>query len=284
MYYISQNPSNQILPVNVTLTNIEANKNSRIVAFPHHFHDSLELLAVKQGTLNVTLNRSDEYTLKSGDIILANPFTMHFGEVMSGNAAQYYGFTLQLHSVHVNNGSLKQTGLFDALNNKTEFKAEIGTNPKLFSLFEDIFLSLRDSSLKSELHITACVYEIMAELLDKYSVDCSVRSAGKSTSFMRDVSAYLSSNYTSDISTADIAAAFFCNTPYFCRKFRKSFGESFSNYLCTYRITKATELYADSGLSITEIASGVGFSDYSYFSRSFKKIMGIPPSKFFKRK
>lgn len=50
-----------------------------------------------------------------------------------------------------------------------------------------------------------------------------------------------------------------------------------------YRIIKSTELYKNSGLSIAEIATRVGFSDYSYFSRSFKKHMGISPSKYFKQ-
>jgi AraC-like DNA-binding protein len=40
----------------------------------------------------------------------------------------------------------------------------------------------------------------------------------------------------------------------------------------------AHRLLTDEGLSVKETAARVGFDDAFYFSRVFKKVMGIPPS------
>lgn len=283
MYFYVKDAPEQILPVNVTLNKFKAPQNQRVVAFMHHLHEGLEILAVKSGTLTVTLDKTEKYRLNQGDIIIANPFTLHFGEVESGKEAEYYGFTLELTKVRVNNGAKHHTSMGDVMKNGIEFESFIGKNPELLDLFSQIHIMLKDKSLTSELKITSCVYKILAILFDGYVKNCKNKATNKSTEFMRDVSKYLIENYSNDISTADISAELFCDTSYFCHKFRKHFGESFSNYLCMYRIIKSTELYKNSGLSIAEIATRVGFSDYSYFSRSFKKHMGISPSKYFKQ-
>lgn len=51
-------------------------------------------------------------------------------------------------------------------------------------------------------------------------------------------------------------------------------------YLCDFRLQIATDRI-NGNLSIAEIASEAGFNDYCYFSRSFKKYIGVTPAKYF---
>ena len=78
---------------------------------------------------------------------------------------------------------------------------------------------------------------------------------------------YIQFNYSHDISVDDIA---------------KAVGVSRSpiDYLTGYRISEACSLLKNTGLSIAEIAVSVGFFDQFYFSRVFKKVKGVPPSKY----
>jgi AraC-like DNA-binding protein len=48
---------------------------------------------------------------------------------------------------------------------------------------------------------------------------------------------------------------------------------------CKYNIKN----YASSELSVKDIATAVGFNDYCYFSRSFKKYVGQSPAFYFKK-
>ena len=64
------------------------------------------------------------------------------------------------------------------------------------------------------------------------------------------------------------------------RVFINNVGQSPIDYLTNYRIGEACNLLRSSSLSIAEIAVSVGFFDQFYFSRVFKKLKGVPPSRY----
>ena len=55
---------------------------------------------------------------------------------------------------------------------------------------------------------------------------------------------------------------------------------NFSDYIAQLRIQRAKELLEDETMSIQEIAEIVGYNDYFYFTKVFKKVQGISPSKY----
>ncbi len=55
---------------------------------------------------------------------------------------------------------------------------------------------------------------------------------------------------------------------------------SFPNYLASLRMKKAQELMKDEALSLEVIAKSVGYKDYFYFNKVFKKVVGLSPSRF----
>ncbi len=70
---------------------------------------------------------------------------------------------------------------------------------------------------------------------------------------------------------------------YFSRIFKKYTGKNFKIYLIELRINRAKELLMHSKLPISQICYQTGFNDLSYFSRVFKKIVGLSPSEFRQR-
>ncbi|WP_249662396.1 helix-turn-helix transcriptional regulator, partial [Lysinibacillus fusiformis] len=62
--------------------------------------------------------------------------------------------------------------------------------------------------------------------------------------------------------------------------FKKAFGQGATDYLTELRIGHATQLLRDTDLLVREIARKVGYSDEFFFSRKFKKEMGVSPSAF----
>lgn len=59
---------------------------------------------------------------------------------------------------------------------------------------------------------------------------------------------------------------------------RENLGMSFSKYLTSQRVQRAKELLVDDRLSVEQIAQMVGYRDYFYFIRVFKKVTGVTPS------
>lgn len=70
-------------------------------------------------------------------------------------------------------------------------------------------------------------------------------------------------------------------TPNYCdHLFRKETGVSIIRYVIAERIVEAKRLLTEGALSLTDISFSVGFEDYNYFSRVFKKHEGVSPSAF----
>jgi AraC-like DNA-binding protein len=65
---------------------------------------------------------------------------------------------------------------------------------------------------------------------------------------------------------------------YLSRAFSQELGLSPWEYLNRYRIAQAKELLRHTADSVTVIGRRVGFSDPAYFSRVFRRLVGVSPS------
>lgn len=66
----------------------------------------------------------------------------------------------------------------------------------------------------------------------------------------------------------------------FLHVFKERMGTSPLHYQLLFRVEKAKELLAADSLSVLQVAAMVGFEDPFYFSRAFKKLVGMPPAEF----
>ena len=79
------------------------------------------------------------------------------------------------------------------------------------------------------------------------------------------------------LSLTKIAGSVHLSPEYFCRLFKQKTGVSYGTYLTTYRLTRARELICTTDLKMAEVARQVGYENASYFSRLYKKHMGLSP-------
>lgn len=91
---------------------------------------------------------------------------------------------------------------------------------------------------------------------------------------------YIHEHFETPMSLSDIAEHFHYSNNYVCDLFKKNISKTFTEYLLDYRMKKAKEMLTDQSLNITEIALAVGYKDYSYFTRVFKKHSGYSPSQY----
>ena len=87
-------------------------------------------------------------------------------------------------------------------------------------------------------------------------------------------------HYSKDISLDDVSREVDISPYYFSKVFKEATGENFIEYLTNVRISKAKEMLQAGDSSMKEICSAVGYSDPNYFSRTFKKNVGVTPTEF----
>ncbi|MEG2380142.1 MAG: response regulator [Oscillospiraceae bacterium] len=91
---------------------------------------------------------------------------------------------------------------------------------------------------------------------------------------------YINENYEQKLYLNELAKQFDCNSNYCCGLFKKIFNLSFSEYVLKTRMKEAARLLTKTDTSITDIALKIGYDDYYYFNRMFKKFYNIPPRQY----
>ena len=143
----------------------------------------------------------------------------------------------------------------------------------------NIFLS-RGPDNFSEVLMTGHLYIFIAHLMIENNTNDSSKLNSSGSIYVVNAIKFIQFNYSHVMNIDDIAKAVGVSRSHLYRVFMSNIGESPIDYLTSYRINESCQLLESGKYSISEIAMSVGFFDQFYFSRVFKKIMGVPPSKY----
>lgn len=117
-------------------------------------------------------------------------------------------------------------------------------------------------------YLASCLWKLMSILLEQ----------GKPVSDYIDKAIhYMHSEYSNNITVAEIAQRLSLDRSYFSSLFSRRMGLSPKEYLINLRLTKAAELMTTHGESPTTAALSVGYPDLYHFSKIFKKQFGMSP-------
>jgi len=91
---------------------------------------------------------------------------------------------------------------------------------------------------------------------------------------------YVNQHFSEAISTEILAKKLGLTPNSFCRFFKKLTNRSFIQFVNEFRIQKASELFNETLLPVSEVMYQCGYNDPSYFTRQFKKHKGYTPSQY----
>jgi len=94
------------------------------------------------------------------------------------------------------------------------------------------------------------------------------------TELQAEIAYYVQRNINKYIKISDVTEALNISQAHLCRIMKRDFGKSFTEYVNDLKIERAKELLETTDLSVSEIATMLGFEDSNYFSRLFKKLTG----------
>ena len=112
----------------------------------------------------------------------------------------------------------------------------------------------------------------------------NVRSMQKTDSIVHSqkdvIKDYIDRNYKKDISAKDVAGILGYSDVYFSKVFKQLFDDNFINYLTKIRMDRAKLLLKDVSFNIKEVGKSVGYADSNYFTKVFKRSIGMSPSEY----
>jgi len=96
----------------------------------------------------------------------------------------------------------------------------------------------------------------------------------------RSILAYIEKNFTGKFSLQELGDSLNYNKNYLCSTFSKNTGSSIIDYLNFVRVRQAVIFFAFYGQDVFTTCESTGFSNPSYFSRTFKAMVGVSPRSF----
>lgn len=124
---------------------------------------------------------------------------------------------------------------------------------------------------------TLCLKRVK-DILDKRSKPIS--SSNYIDNNFENLRNYIATHFSESLTLKSLAANFDMNPNYCCSLFTKYLGQTFSQYLTELRINEAKSLLKTTTYPLESIATLVGYNDYFYFSKVFKKHCSYSPKEF----
>lgn len=91
---------------------------------------------------------------------------------------------------------------------------------------------------------------------------------------------FIERNFLTNTTLDAIAKACEVDAPYLCRLFARFHDESPYQFLTRLRMEYASRILLESDASVKSVAAALGFKDAFHFSRVFKSVHHVPPSRF----
>ena len=108
----------------------------------------------------------------------------------------------------------------------------------------------------------------------------NIRDKNQMREEMEQAVSYFNEHYQQPINIEEYAASLHMSAEWFIRRFKRTMNLTPAQYLLSLRISNAQSLLEHSDYNISEIASIVGYESPLYFSRVFKKRLGVSPSQY----
>lgn len=142
---------------------------------------------------------------------------------------------------------------------------------------KDIFEAVKELKTHSNEKIMASI-----RLLDAISAYLQIKkiASWKNEDFVEQIQSFIDKNLENPLSSEIICKNFYVSRTKLYQLSMRAFGMGIAQYITKRRIDKAIDLLKSGGYSVSQVAKIVGFDDYNYFCKVFKKQTLRSPSHF----
>lgn len=239
-----------------------------------HWHRSIEIFAVQEGSLEFILNEK-HYPLETGNFIIVNSNEVHAVRAPKPNRT----IVLQI-----------PVNLFSAYYTEEQFiwfsHGEKRYDSQVTSMMFELFGLYTERKIGYELQMMSLFYQLQYLLVTKYrklEVHEDLLKSNKQLKRLGVITSYLKEHYKEDITLEKLAGIFGYSPSYLSRMFMKYAKINYKDYLQSVRLEHALLDLQETEKEIGEIALEHGFPNSKALSNLFRKRYGILPNEFRKQ-
>lgn len=243
----------------------------------HSHSDGYEILLIRAGSGSVIV-RDRLFAMQSGAIWFINGMDTHC--TVPENPDEYYRGKIIIKSSFIDAvaktvGAEEIVGDLFHKNGGTYILPDEETEKYINGEFSKICRALMDNSVYTKGMVAVGIMNIL------YAGHSKREEQPLTTdSRVSRILDYINKNLSQSISLDDICTHVHVSRYYLCHMFKKTVGMTVFEYILSRRLSIARRYLLDTDMTLSQIASLVGFSSFSYFSKMFREYEGMTPSKF----
>ncbi len=251
-----------------------------------HFHDFMELVFIESGQ-GIHFTETESYPITAGDVFVIREHDAH-GYSNASNLrlinVLFYPDKLvlpleeleKLPGYHVLFETRRRPGKFYGL--KRHLRLDLKQLTYIKGLVTSMEHNLIDKSPGFSFMAKGLFMQIICSI-SRYYDDRHILTRHPLARISKAI-AYLETNLAKPVHMADLASTTHMSLISLRRDFKAATGFAPIEYLIRLRIMRGAELLRQGQLNVTETAFQTGFNDSNYFSRQFRKVMGMSPKTF----
>ncbi len=263
MIYEILKHENPNFPIIFHLDRFQKNKS-----FLPHWHESLEIIYVIEGTLCLSCN-GNAVTVEKDNLAVVNSGAIH--EISSVSDESLYYCLIIDNDFCADFGISIEDRDFD----------RVLSDKEMIAYYRQIIDEMNSKSDHFAEAVKAVAILIVLLYCRKYckSYEKSQDKNYTRTKMVKDAISYIKNHLHSPMSVDDICSHIGFSKFYFCREFKALTGFTVIDYINYSRCATARQLIASGKYNVGQSARKCGFDNLSYFTKVYKKHMGHAPSK-----
>lgn len=203
-----------------------------------------------------------------GDVLIHNSHVLHDESMMLDNQVNAWCIAIK----HLKLPGMRENALLpDGMHPRVPCQSAANILGELYPMIHHY--ALQPHGYQTANSLARAVVLIVHQLIQTNAV----ATTKEDNELVKETEAFIEEHYTENITLCDIAAHVHTSESYISHLFKKVTQYSPQQYVLRRRIGKAQCLLVYTDLTLTDIAYRVGFEDSGYFSRAFKKVIGMPP-------
>lgn len=256
---------------------------------PWHWHEEIEVLIVRSGTIHVSLNGMD-FTLQKGEGAFINSNVLHLVQLV-GDA----DCTLNSLVFHANLISGTTESVFEQRYVRPllgcnrlpgiPFNCNIEWQCQALQCIQEAIEGNDMNNFGYELIVREKLSRMWYLIVNNMQsvLEQPSQTADRDSERINTMLNFLHQHYTEPLELQQIAATANISERECLRCFQKTIKMAPIQYLLKYRVSVSARLLADTDAPITEICNQIGFDSPSYFSKIFKRFLSLTPTAYRKR-
>lgn len=257
---------------------------------PWHWHDELEAIVITKGCALISAG-SEQFTVKQGEGFFINTGVLHSAYMQKSVGCCLHSIVFHPRLVGGSIDSIFWQNYIQPLLQNTVLKC-IHLNqsaPWHQEMIDDIEAAW-ENTLAENAGYELQVRNILSRLVFLLNNNCSSVQNHLSDKELRDADRiktmlqYIQDHYSEELSASQIANSIMVSKSECLRCFHRTIGTPPIQYVKQLRIQKAVDLLLTTNKKAGTIGTECGFQDSSYFTRTFRDMMGCTPGEYRKQR